>query len=154
MRILFPLLAAAALLFACKPGSGPSGGHRSGGSSDTTALEQQVMAIHDAAMPRLAEITDLLAQLRQIRETSPEDPEAGMKRIPEGLEQVFEALKLADQGMWDWMKAYGEGRAATPPSGRAEIYTNELPKVTKMKDDIDKAIAAAEAWLTANAPAK
>ena len=153
MRILIPFLAVAFLLFACKPGGGPASS-TGGGNADTTALEQQVMALHDAAMPRLAEITDLLAQLRTIRETAPEDPETGKKVIPDGLDPVFEALKLADQGMWDWMKAYGEGKAATPPAGRAEFYTNELPKVTKMKDDIDKAIAAAEAWLTANAPAK
>ena len=154
MRILIPFLACAFLLVACKPGNGPAGGQGPGDESDTTALEQQVMAIHDAAMPRLAEITDLLAQMRTIRETAPEDPETGKKVIPDGLDPVFDALKLADQGMWDWMKAYGDGRDATPPAGRATFYTNELPKVTKMKDDIDKAIAAAQAWLAANAPAK
>jgi len=147
--LLFLLFAPSLLLPGCKPGGPAAGG--SGSTSDTTSLEAQVMAIHDAAMPRLTEINQISAQLRSIKDATPEDAN-GKIVLPDGFEPVFDALKLADQGMWDWMKEYNDGKAAAKPENLAAFYQDQLLKVSKVNNDIDKAITDAQAWIKANAP--
>ena len=146
---LFFLFAPTLLLPGCKPG-GPAAGEACS-TSDTTALEAQVMAIHDLAMPRLNEINNITAQLRRIKEATPEDA-TGKIVLPDGFEPVFDALKMADQGMWDWMKEYNDGKAAAKPENLAAFYQDQLLKVSKVNNDIDKAITDAQTWLKANAP--
>lgn len=151
MRYWIFLFYTVGLVTACTSGNGTAGESAGVSSSDTTALEKQVMAIHDEVMPRLNEINHLSAQLRRIRERLPE-AETGKKAVPEGMEQVVEALKLADQSMWDWMKAYNDGKAATPAGNLADFYRSQLDQVNIVKEKIDSAIANAQAWIKANSP--
>ena len=150
--LLFLLLVAPGFLLpACKPGGTPAG--ESGSSSDTTALEAQVMDLHDKAMPRLNEINHLTAQLQRIKASIPEDAN-GKIVLPDGFERINDALKLADQGMWDWMKQYNDGKAEVKPDNLVAFYQDQLLKVAKVNNDIEQAITGAQSWIKDNAPAQ
>lgn len=155
MRVFIFLFLSAALLASCQSGNNPNNQEQSPASTaaDVSALEEQVMAIHDEAMPRLNEINQITARLREIKSDLKETPE-GKIESPEGLDQISEALKLAEQGMWDWMKSYNDGKNASSPAQLAAFLENELIKVTKVRDDINSSIERAQTWLSENAPAQ
>ena len=77
------------------------------GTVDIKAYEDSLLAVHDEVMPRMKEIQDLSTELRKIKAGLKEN-EMGKIESPEGLDATLESLKLADQGMWDWMKSYSD----------------------------------------------
>lgn len=154
MRNWILLCLITALGVACKSG-GSKGDGSEVSSGDAAALEEQLMALHDEAMPKLNEINRLTAELNQIRSNVGETPE-GKKEYPDGLNQVAEALKLADQAMWDWMKAYSDTKPTIPADQLSSFYTKELEKIKSVNSGIDDSIEKAKSWLAAHGtpPAK
>ena len=113
------------------------------------AIEAQVMAIHDEVMPKMQDITKMLATLRSYKEDAKETPE-GKIVYPHGLDNVMGDLKLAEQGMWDWMKAYSDTKAKLPPDQLESFYKKELESVTKVKNDMLSSLEKGRAWLNEN----
>lgn len=141
-------------LVACKSG-GPKGDGSETAGGDAAAMEEKLMVLHDEAMPKLNEINRLTAELNQIRSNVGETPE-GKKEYPDGLNQVAEALKLADQAMWDWMKAYSDTKPTIPADQLLSFYTKELEKIKSVNSGIDDSIEKAKSWLATHGtpPAK
>ena len=138
--ILFFLLV---LFFACKPGNKEASAD---GSIDVKAYEDSLLAVHDVVMPRLTEIQKLSSDLRNVKAGIKEN-EQGKLEYPAGLDETLESLKLADQGMWDWMKNYHDGRDSVPKDQLMPYLQNQMGQIQSVKKQIEDSIAKAEAWL-------
>lgn len=144
MKNTFSLLLFAALVFACKPGGGKE--TSTDGAVDIKAYEDSLLAVHDEVMPRLSEIQSLSNELRKVKAGIKEN-EQGKLESPAGLDETLEALKLADQGMWDWMKNYHDGRDSIPKENLMPYLENQMGQIQNVKKQIEDSIAKAEAWL-------
>lgn len=118
-------------------------------ADNLAAIEAQVMAIHDEVMPKMQDITKMLATLRSYKDGAGETPE-GKLVYPHGLDDVMGELKLAEQGMWDWMKAYSDTKAKLPADQLESFYKKELESVTKVKNDMLSSLEKGQAWLDEN----
>jgi hypothetical protein len=146
MRVLSSILFASLLLWSCKPSTGADNTSSDGATNDLKALEDQVMAVHDEVMPKMADITKLTAELRTIKATIKENPDGKMVS-PDGLEELMGSLKLAEQGMWDWMKAYSDAKPTIQEDQLKSFYTSQLETINKVKQDMLGSIEKAQTWL-------
>ena len=148
MRVLSSILFASLLLLSCKPSTDAGNTSSEGSANDLKALEDQVMAIHDEVMPKMADITKLTAELRVIKATIKENPD-GKIVSPDGLEELMGSLKLAEQGMWDWMKAYSDTKPTIKEDQMKSFYESQLETINKIKQDMLGSIEKAQTWLAA-----
>lgn len=148
MRVLSSILFASLLLLSCKPSTDAGNTSSEGSANDLKALEDQVMAIHDEVMPKMADITKLTAELRTIKATIKENPDGKMVS-PDGLEELMGSLKLAEQGMWDWMKAYSDTKPTIKEDQMKSFYESQLETINKIKQDMLGSIEKAQSWLAA-----
>ncbi len=149
MRVLTSILFASILFLSCKPSSGSDNTSTEGTANDLKALEDQVMAVHDEVMPKMADITKLTAELRAVKATIKENPDGKMVS-PDGLEELMGSLKLAEQGMWDWMKAYSDTKPTLKEDQLNSFYENQLITINKIKEDMLTSIEKGQNWLAAN----
>ena len=136
------------LLFACKSGSNADN-QAIVPADDLQTLEAQVLAIHDEIMPKMTDINTINAQLRAYKKNLQETQE-GKIVAPEGLEEAIGSLKLAEQGMWDWMKQYNDVKSTLKEDQLKSFYTEQLGLVTKVKTDMLSAMEKAQAWIAAH----
>lgn len=146
MRVLSSILFASLLLWSCKPSTDGGNTSTEGTANDLKVLEDQVMAVHDEVMPKMADITKLIAELRAVKATIKENPE-GKLVSPDGLEELMGSLKLAEQGMWDWMKAYSDAKPTIKEDQLKSFYQSQLETITKVKQDMLGSIEKAQTWL-------
>ena len=144
MKILFLPFLTLFVLFSCKPAEKPADT-----SNDPKALEDQLMAIHDEVMPKLTDMQTLSADLRKIKSAIPENSE-GKIVSPDGLDQNIESLRLAEQGMWDWMKQYHDQRDSVPAEQLKPFLDHQMELLKSVETGVNTSIANAQAWLTAN----
>lgn len=148
MRVFTFLFFAGLLIAGCKSNSSAETSE-SGESTELQTMEAEVMVIHDEVMPKMNDINDLSAQLREIRSNVVED-ENGKSVSPEGLDDALKSLKLAEQAMWDWMKAYSDTKATLQEDQLKPFYEKEMEKITKVRQDMLDAIQKAQTWIEAN----
>ena len=146
MRILILAFLSVCFLYSCKPGADKASEKL---STDPKVLEDQLMAIHDEVMPKLSDMQNLSAQLRKIREATPENS-AGKIVPPDGLDQTADALKLAEQGMWDWMKQYHDQRDSIPADQLLPFLTHQMELLKSVQNGVNTSIGKATEWLKAN----
>jgi hypothetical protein len=146
MRIFVFCTISFLFLWSCKPSGNSSEGNP---QVDTKALEDQLMAIHDEVMPRLTDIQHLTGELRKIKSTVRESQE-GKMIFPEGLEQNLESLKLAEQGMWDWMKGYHDSRDSIPAEQLKPFLDKQMELIKSVQTGINTSIDNAQKWLAQN----
>jgi hypothetical protein len=146
MRVLLFLLSGLLFFASCKKDNSSSTTEVPTPANGIQALEAQVMAIHDEVMPKMKDITELSAKLREIKSNVQEDSN-GKIVYPDGLDQVSSALKLAEQGMWDWMKAYSDTKATLKEDQLESFYKSQLELVSKVKSDMLSAIEKGQTWL-------
>ncbi|HJW29787.1 MAG TPA: hypothetical protein VJ508_11175 [Saprospiraceae bacterium] len=144
MRILVIGLFACLSLLSCKKG-GPAASNEPVGD-DPQALEKQLMALHDQVMPKLNDIQHLSSDMRKIKATVKED-EAGRLLDPDGMDSRLDALKLAEQGMWDWMKQYHDQRDSIPADQLAYFMKKQIGLLNSVNMGIDSSIVKAKKWL-------
>ena len=147
MRVLSFFLFISILILACKP-SAPAD-TATVQQDDVKALEAQVMSIHDSLMTKMSDITKLTAELRLIKSKIAEN-EAGKVESPAGLEEAMGSLKLAEQGMWDWMKSYSDTKPKIPEDQLKSFFVKQLETISKVREDMLGSIDKARNWLTAN----
>ena len=104
------------------------------------------MAVHDEVMPKINDIGHLSAQLRNIKSKLEETPE-GKIESPEGLDDALQSLKLAEQGMWDWMKNYSDTKAKVAPDQMKSFMEEQLVSIEKVKQDMLASIDKAKKWI-------
>lgn len=145
MKVLYLTIFLPAFFLCCKQVS--STGDTS--STDGKALEAKVMTLHDEVMPKVNEISDLGAQLRKYKASLPETAD-GRIESPDGLDQVMESLKLSEQGMWEWMKAYSDTKSNLPEDQVAPFMEKQLDILHKVNQDMTTSIEKAKTWIAAH----
>lgn len=145
MKVLYLTIFLPAFFLCCK--QAPATGDVS--SADAKDLETQVMTLHDEVMPKVNDISALSAQLRKLKTSLPESAE-GQKEIPDGLDKVLESLKLSEQGMWDWMKAYSDEKAKLREDQVVPFMEKQLEILKKVDTDMSTSIEQAKNWIAAH----
>jgi hypothetical protein len=151
MKTLFLPIIALVFFIACKP-SGAGDSTSTEGMTPKQA-EDALMVIHDSAMVKLNIINKLSSQLRGIRAEVNVTSDQGSDAYPTGLDNVLEDLKLADQGMWDWMKSYSDTKKTLKEDQLMPFFEKEMVKVQAVANAIDSSIINAQTWLTAHGTA-
>ena len=147
MRVLLYCCLSLFFLISCKP-AGDSGTK----TNDTKALEDQLMAMHDEVMPKLTDMQHLSTELRKYK-TDVKENQEGKLVYPDGLEQNIDNLKLAEQGMWDWMKLYHDQRDSVPQDQLKPFLVKQIELMNSVKTGVENSISKAQVWLDQNHPA-
>lgn len=145
MKLLYLTLLLPAFFLSCKQASTTSDTT----SGDAKTLEAKVMTLHDEVMPKVNEISDLGAQLRKYKAALPESAD-GRIDSPDGLDQVMESLKLSEQGMWEWMKAYSDAKPTLTEDQVQPFMEKQLEILKKVDGDMTASIEKAKAWIAAH----
>ena len=132
MKSTLSLILLLSLVYACKPGGGKEA--TGDGTVDIKAYEDSLLAVHDEVMPKLTEIQNLSNELRKVK-TGIKENEQGKLESPAGLDETLESLKLADQGMWDWMKNYYDGCDSVPKDQLMPDLQNQMGQIQNVKND-------------------
>lgn len=106
---------------------------------------KEVMAIHDEVMPKMSELSNLVATLK-----SKADSTANGKEYKDAMEDLQDAHKE----MMDWMKEFGDRfnydeilNGASLSSEKKKWLKEEKKKIKKVKKDILKSIEKAKKLL-------
>ena len=145
MKVLYLTIFLPAFFLCCKQAS--STGETP--STDANGLEAKVMMLHDEVMPKVNEISDLGAQLRKYKASLPVSPD-GRIESPDGLDQVLESLKLSEQGMWEWMKAYSDAKPTLTEEQVKPFMEKQLEILNKVDQDMKTSIEKAKTWIAAH----
>jgi chromosome segregation ATPase len=145
MKVLYLTIFLPAFFLCCKQAA--TQGDSS--STEAKALEAKVMTLHDEVMPKVNDISALSAQLRKLKASLPESVD-GQKEIPDGLDQILESLKLSEQGMWDWMKAYSDAKATLTEDQVKPFMEKQLDILNKVDKDMTTSIEQAKNWIAAH----
>ncbi|MGB5170043.1 MAG: hypothetical protein WBN69_01290 [Eudoraea sp.] len=113
--------------------------------SDTPSQMKEVMAIHDEVMPKMGDISKLVATLKSKVDTT----ENG-----KAYEKAMIDLQNAHKEMMDWMRGFGDrfnsdeilNDAALSPE-KLKWLEEEEQKIKKVKEDINSSIKNAEKLL-------
>ncbi len=113
--------------------------------SDTPSQMKEVMAIHDEVMPKMGDISKLVATLKSKVDTT----ESGKE-----YEKAMIDLQNAHKEMMDWMRGFGDrfnsdeilNDAALSPE-KLKWLEEEEQKIKKVKEDINSSIENAEKLL-------
>lgn len=117
--------------------------------SEFQHFEDEILKIHDEAMPKMSEIQRLSTQLREIKTKALKSENSDPAMI-KNLEDALNSLRNAEQSMMDWMMAYGETKARITPDLMQTFYDRELQKITMVRTNMINAIDNANAWLKSN----
>lgn len=149
MKFISAMFLFAVMFSSCKPADSAESAAENKSENALTALENSVMAIHDEVMPKMHDITNLSNELSSYKANLKEN-EVGKLEAPDGLDQVLGDLKIAEQGMWDWMKAYSDTKATLQENQLEAFYKKELVSITKVKEDMLSNMEKAQAWIAAH----
>ena len=114
-----------------------------GSSFDQQAAFDEVMDVHDAAMPKIGEVMNLKKQVLAKAESATDEA------IKAELNTLAEELGTAQEGMMVWMRSWS-GAFEPHKNGETTIdeqkafFAAEMEKVTKVKDDIFNSIEKAK----------
>ena len=108
---------------------------------------EAIMAVHDSVMPRMSELSSLVAELKPLADST----EAGQP-----YREAMEGLQASHQSMMDWMRGFGErfdheevmkGKELSPE--KKEWLVEEEAKVNAMRDQVFESIEKARTVLEA-----
>lgn len=114
---------------------------------DTTAddgnasLRDEVMKIHDEVMPKLDNIYQLKEKLKNKIAETPGLAEEKKKQI----DATIAKLDSASEGMMIWMRKFDPMSDTLTPEKKTQYLEREKAKITKVREDIYKALEQGEA---------
>jgi hypothetical protein len=114
--------------------------HPAADGSPNQALGEEVMKVHDEVMPKMNDIYKLKEGLKK-KLSEPGVTDDKKKEI----EQTITQLDSANDGMMVWMRAFNPQPDSLDEEKTREYLENEMEKVKKVQDNIQQAIAKAEA---------
>ena len=116
------------------------------GGFDTEAKVDEVLDVHDEVMPKMGEVMNLKRKI--LDQAQSQTDSIAMNE----LRAIAKDLDEANNGMMVWMREWSKN-AKPHINEQSEIelrkafFEEEMEKVTKVKEDINGAIAAAKAAL-------
>ena len=105
------------------------------------ALYDEVMKVHDEVMPKMNNIYDLKGKLSEKIANTPDMPAEKKQQI----ESTISRLDSASEGMMVWMRHFNPLPDSTGEEQAKEYLENEMEKITKVREDVRKALTDAEA---------
>jgi hypothetical protein len=105
------------------------------------ALYDEVMKVHNEVMPKMDDILKLRGNLKKKITDTPEMPAEKKSAI----ESAIVKLDSASEGMMVWMRKFTPPTDSTTEEKAREYLEDQKVKVQKVKEDMLKAIEAAEA---------
>lgn len=148
-RFSIPIALAAALtLCACQQKSNDHDNNHEGhdAQADTNEISanqklyNEVMDVHDEAMERMDKIHALKTSIREKIQKNPNLPKPEKQK----LDALYAKLDSANEGMMDWMHKFKPLPDSTGEEKAKQYLVNEMERVTKVRDNMLKAIEAAE----------
>jgi Mg2+ and Co2+ transporter CorA len=103
-------------------------------------LYDQVMDIHDEAMPRMDDIERLK---RELKEEIVNSPDMVAERKAE-LEQIILNLDSAGNAMMDWMHKFNPLPDSADQEDARDYLENEMEKIKKVRDRMNESIDKAK----------
>ena len=114
--------------------------HHEGVDSEETGknkeLYENVMKVHDEAMPKMDDIYKIKEALKNKIAAAPDMSDDKKKEI----ENTISRLDSANEGMMDWMRKFKPLPDSTDEEAAREYLESEMVKVTKVKEDMLQAI--------------
>ena len=136
-------------MISCKEKSKPDQAPTLPKDATIETYEAEILKIHDEAMPMMSELNQLETQVRNIRmEASKSDQ--GSSAMPEGIDDILQSLKSAQNGMLDWMEYYSAMRSKLEQDVMMEFMQAELQKVAIVKKKMEESLSKAKVWIAAH----
>ena len=133
-------------LVACNGSAKPAEEAASEPAEAQAQLQSEVMAIHDEVMPEMGRINQLSRTLREYLEENPDLTEERRTALFEAVA----ALDRADEGMMDWMAAYGglvKNFETMEPQQIMEALEGEKKKISEVRDQMLSSIEMGERYV-------
>jgi hypothetical protein len=152
MKPYFIIFLSCLLVISCKQKAGTEQADQPK-PGDVKSYEAAILKIHDATMPKMTELNHLETQVRNIR-TKAFQSDQGSAAVPQGIEEVLQSLKSAQNGMLDWMEYYSAMRSKLEERLMLSFMESEYAKIKVVDQNINTAIEKANAWLAEHPDAK
>ena len=155
MKKIIGIFSASAIMLAMACGESEHANHDHGGKSQNAAAEamsptdslfEQVVALHDEAMPKMGKLKGYedLAKLKI--DSLSKINNAAARALKSEYEKLVAALQRAQKGMNDWMDGFQPDKFENQDSLMA-YYLEEKIKAQAMRDDIFAVMDTATAKL-------
>jgi len=128
MKKIICLIAVLAILGGCQQKSG-----------DNQKLYEEVMAVHDAVMPKMDDIYKLKRQLKEQLSSN----ELGEDRR-QTIEQAIKDLDAASEGMMDWMRNFNPLPDSIDQEKARDYLLAEKERIQQVKEEMLKSINTAQ----------
>lgn len=114
--------------------------HPAADGSPNQVLGEEVMKVHDEVMPRMNDVYKLKESLKKkLTETGIADDKK------KEIQQTIIQLDSANDGMMVWMRSFNPQPDSLDEEKTHEYLESEMVKVRKVQDNIEQAIAKANA---------
>lgn len=128
MKKVICLIAMVAILGGCQPKSG-----------DNQKLYEEVMAVHDAVMPKMDDIYKLKRKLKEQLSSG----DLGEDRR-QTIEQAIKDLDAASEGMMEWMRNFNPLPDSIDQEKARDYLLTEKEKIQRVKEEMLKSIETAQ----------
>ena len=111
--------------------------------NEIEVLKTEVMDIHDSIMPYMTKIYKDKEYLEQFKNDSINTDTLLLR----GIDKTIRYLKLAEDGMWEWMSNYdkiAENIESQSDSTKMTIYQKEKLSIIQVRDDMIYSMKAAD----------
>ena len=109
--------------------------------SEKSALEAEVMAIHDEVMPKMGDMHLAKKGLRKILAATKDST------VQAEIISMINALESADEGMMQWM---ADWKVPNQEPEKTDYLNKEKEKITKVKNDMLSSLEKANTYLSNN----
>lgn len=129
-------------------------GCSSGEKQDFSALDSEILDLHDEIMPKLEdinhytqEIRGRLVQLDSLQQEGVSSNTFAEQRLK--ANDLLTRLHAADSLMWDWMRAYeaDSAKALSDPKETLKYFESEKNKILDIKAKTESSIREAQGFL-------
>lgn len=112
-------------------------------------LKDEVIAIHDEVMPKMAELKTLKKNILAVSETLYQEDSVMHAELIGKLESLAERMDQAFDGMFVWMRQYKPGSEDMSEKEYREYLLDQKEKVQKVNADIKATMNEAKVILDA-----
>ncbi len=111
-------------------------------ANEVQRTEEQVFAVHDEVMPKMADIDEVIEQLKLIENRLKSDTSAmDLARPLKRTQTLIEALGDANAGMMNWMRSFDQDyREGTSDEEALDYLNGELVKIQSVANQMNTAL--------------
>ena len=152
MHKVFSLLATGLILSFTACNNDSSNSKPKDDTATADSLQDEVVKIHDIAMPKSMKIPDVQKKVQGLLDSIgklPAKAKEAAAPLKAKLEEVKGELSYAESAMDTWMQELNLDSAKNDIQKRIDYFTNEKMKVSKVKDAVLNSLSKADSVLKA-----